>query len=275
MDDILTDTSPAAMALAIEENLCELFKLWRNWSRAETHDGADLLWTMTDIPLSKFNITAHARLTPASADGAIQTLIQRSQVKGVALSWVVCPTDTPPDLGARLEAHGFLCDEITPGMAMDLHWLEENPSRAGSASLNGFSIERVKDDAALQTFSRVKCASNDSAKEEVQYTSEWLKGIGTLSDDGLRLYLGYLHGEPVATSMLLLGAGAAGIYCVATLQQARRRGIGAAMTVYPLQEARHLGYRVGCLQASEMGYSFYQKIGFQEYCQVGFYSRSD
>ena len=63
---------------------------------------------------------------------------------------------------------------------------------------------------------------------------------------------------------MLLALGVAGLYNVATLPEARGKGIGAYMSFAPLLEAREDGYRIGILQASDMGRSVYERLGFQD-----------
>ena len=64
-------------------------------------------------------------------------------------------------------------------------------------------------------------------------------------------------------SVVFLGAGVAGVQFVATLQEARGQGIGAAMTLAPLHEVQQMGYQIGILQSSDMGVKLYQQLGFQ------------
>jgi GNAT superfamily N-acetyltransferase len=58
---------------------------------------------------------------------------------------------------------------------------------------------------------------------------------------------------------------------VCTVERVRRRGIGAAVTLAALREARDLGSRTGVLGSSEMGYPVYRRLGFEEYCRIGLY----
>ena len=85
-------------------------------------------------------------------------------------------------------------------------------------------------------------------------------------------YLGRLAGEPVATWFMVLGAGVAGVHGVGTLPQARRQGIGAAMALAPLREARAMGFRVAVLRASTLGAGIYRRLGFRQCGEISIYA---
>lgn len=71
------------------------------------------------------------------------------------------------------------------------------------------------------------------------------------------------EGQMVATSVLYLHDGLAGIYGVATLPAHRGKGLAAHLTAEPLRMAWDMGYTTGLLQASEMGAPVYSRIGFK------------
>lgn len=80
-------------------------------------------------------------------------------------------------------------------------------------------------------------------------------------------------GEMVATSMLYLKDGLAGIYGVATRPEHRGKGLGAHLSAEPLRLAWSRGYRVGVLQASAMGAPVYRRIGYRTHGEMGLYVR--
>jgi ribosomal protein S18 acetylase RimI-like enzyme len=96
--------------------------------------------------------------------------------------------------------------------------------------------------------------------------------VGLGEESPWRSYLCRLEGKAVAASTLALAGGVAGIYSVATLPEARRQGLGAAVTLAALREARELGYRIGVLQSSEMGLGVYRRLGFERYGTYAVYA---
>jgi ribosomal protein S18 acetylase RimI-like enzyme len=79
---------------------------------------------------------------------------------------------------------------------------------------------------------------------------------------GVRAFLGYADGWPVATSVSVRTGSTLGIYSIATVPEARGRGHGTAATWHLMRDADP-GWQVAVLQASDMGRPIYERMGFQ------------
>lgn len=132
--------------------------------------------------------------------------------------------------------------------------------------MDGFEIRAANDEETMRTWAHIFTLGYGLPTDwEDPVFEAWIR-LGL--DSPMRNYVGYLDGTPVSTSCVFLGGGVAGIYNVATLPDARGKGIGAALTLRPLVEAREMGYRIGVLQASDMGFGVYQRLGFRHLCQI-------
>ena len=87
--------------------------------------------------------------------------------------------------------------------------------------------------------------------------------LGATGQGDLDFFLGRLDGRPAATATLVRTDDVAGIYAVTTVDDARRRGLGAAVTWAAVSRAREWGARAVVLQSSPMGYHIYEAIGFR------------
>lgn len=263
MNDFLQDLSTSSLITAIEENLFFAISTSRHWSRAEFHDDAEIKWSMTDIPFPLFNSIWKAQLPPERIDTTIRTLIAQAKSRKVPLLWWMGPSTQPNDLARHLERYGFTSDGQIPGMAVNLTTLNENLPIP-----TGLIIQRVEDHKILKQWNQVFAAGFGLPDFAADAFYDYMCAIDL---DTTPAYIGWLDNQPVATSLLVLAGGIAGIYNVATLPRVRRQGIGAIMTLTPLREARNRGCRVGILQASQMGVGVYRTLGFQEYCKISQY----
>jgi ribosomal protein S18 acetylase RimI-like enzyme len=73
-----------------------------------------------------------------------------------------------------------------------------------------------------------------------------------------------LDGEDVAVALAFDHDGDCGIYNVATVEPARRRGLGSALTLLQLHDARARGCQTASLQATPMAERLYAALGFQD-----------
>jgi GNAT superfamily N-acetyltransferase len=266
MTEIVKELSSARLLPALEANMVEFYVAWGRAPQAALWEEPDLIRVYTGLPFALLNGIFGARLAPGTVDTTIEATIAYLAPRRVPALWWTGPGTQPPDLGRHLQGHGFVHARDVPGMAVDLLALQEDHPRPP-----GLTIERVEDGEMLRTWARIAWVGT-GFPETHQDEFAGLEVRCRIAPGRPRYrYLGFQNGVPVATSALVLHAGVAGIYAVATLPEARRQGLGTAVTLAPLRDARELGYRVGTLQASEMGFPVYRQLGFREVCRLGNY----
>ena len=85
----------------------------------------------------------------------------------------------------------------------------------------------------------------------------------SLRSSGFVACTGWVSGSAVATSGLYVSGSVGGIFGVSTIQRARGRGYGAAMTWAAIREGLSRGCDLFSLQASNMGFPLYHRMGFR------------
>ncbi|HVL25822.1 MAG TPA: GNAT family N-acetyltransferase [Thermomicrobiales bacterium] len=257
--------SRQTMTHAIEENGAEFLLAMGRAAGAEERRTPAIHWVIGGSPIDYHNAVVHADLAAGNIDATILATIERFQAHGVPGTWHVGPAMRPADLGVQLVSHGFIYGGDDVGMAVPLDALNE----AWSVP-SGLRIERVADERALAAWTSVLARGFGEGAREAHWVRGVVRRIG-LDAAPWRHFVGYLDTEPVATATLFAGAGAVGVYFVSTLPDARREGIGAALTLAALRAGREMGERIGVLAASNLGFPVYKRLGFEEYCRIGLY----
>jgi GNAT superfamily N-acetyltransferase len=104
--------------------------------------------------------------------------------------------------------------------------------------------------------------------------SEYLRSLeafdlpaGLLADvdpDAFNVLVARVDGEAVATGLAFDLGGDCGIYNVSTVEHARRRGIGTALTARLVDDAAGRGCSTASLQSTEMAERVYAAVGFRD-----------
>ena len=143
----------------------------------------------------------------------------------------------------------------TPGMVA--FPIRDDPSAQPAAP--GLEIRRVTDAAGIDVHRRVVTAG---------FGDDPAVGLGNMCPDLLdrpecAVYVGYADGTPVVSGLGWRSGRTIGVYSIATVESARRRGYGAAMTARVVADGAAAGCDVAALQASEMGRPIYERQGFR------------
>lgn len=264
----------AQLDRAFEECACDLFRQFAATLGGELDESSQGGRHLSFPSHMMFKSAWRTRLTADTADAYIAETIDWFRSRNVDdFGWWTHAGTAPDDLGHRLVAHGFeqlsrksVLDPNVPSTAQGAPVMAADLSTIDESVLNkvpsGFRIERATSEADLQAFQHIISVGFSTAPQVGAAWSDATRHVGA-DRTPWRLYLGWLDGEPVATNVVTEGGGIVGVWNIATLAAHRGKGLGAAITVAPLLEARAKGYRYAGLFASALGAPVYERLGFQ------------
>ena len=210
---------------------------------------------LTDLPFDWFNQVLIERdgATPAGVLAGVDEARKRGN------PFVVRLREGADDaFVATLTRAGLVAkerDPTTPGMAA----FPIDPDAISARAPGELRIRRVTDDAGIDAHRLVATAGFGTRPEVAAGTA----CHDLLDRPGCVIYVGYADSEPVVSGLGWRTGRAIGVYSIATIASARRRGFGAAMTARIMSDGVAAGCDVAVLQASELGRPIYERLGFR------------
>lgn len=219
----------------------------------DVHD--DVVSYHSPVAFPLFNGIVGARFAPDRARERAREVLRPYLERGRPFLWWTTPSTTSPELEEALGEAGLQREDV-PGMYADLAGPVPAPAPPGEITVVGR--------AQLRAFCDVMVAGYEMPAE---LASEFHVGFAGF-DERLVNVIASVDGRPAACGTVWLTGQTAGIYDVATLPEARGRGLGHAVTAALMEIGRERGATHAILHATEMGRPVYERLGFTEVCTV-------
>jgi ribosomal protein S18 acetylase RimI-like enzyme len=266
MVDILKNASKSVLGEAIDRNLMEQNRFWGSSPYSDFHDRTHVIWFITGYPVSVLNAVSGARIPHAAVDAIIEDVLEYFIPHQIPVTWWVGPLTRPRNLGESLEEHGFKRALEMPGMVKNLSILEP----VGELP-HDFSIIQVSEESHLRKWADAQSKGFGGGQDEADIFFKFERSLGMNPHSRWIRFVGMVEGEPVAVSVLFLGAGVAALFNVAVVPEFRRKGFGTLITQEPLRRARSMGYHYGVLKATPLGTELYKSMKFEECSKIHMY----
>jgi GNAT superfamily N-acetyltransferase len=188
--------------------------------------------------------------------GALEELAAVYDEAGVR-AWTVWVPEADAAVAEALAAAGHLLDASPRDMGMELSELrppEHDPVLA------------LREEMDMTTLARINEIAYGWAPGEFDHVA-----AAVLPD--FRVYLAELEGETVATAAAWDHGTDCVIEWVATLPEARGRGVSTRLMAHALAEAPRRGLRTTSLQATQLGYPVYERLGYRSFGTVQMWER--
>lgn len=201
----------------------------------------------------------HSHLNSANANAVIQAEIAYFEKLGHNFEWKVYDYDRPPDLKARLLAHGFEAEEPEAVLVLDLEAVPATLLQPVTHDVRGLTRPDQLDDVAA-----VQRAVWPEA-DYLPWLQQRLADDLTLDPDHISIYVAYVEGKPASCAWITFHEGSqfAGLWGGSTLPEYRQQGLYTALVATRLQEAQRRGVRFLTIDASPMSRAVLEKYGFR------------
>jgi ribosomal protein S18 acetylase RimI-like enzyme len=251
---------------ALETNFWSMWRQFGRGHRCRLVEDEDV--TRFETPITRLPYNAVIRFI---AEDEIERRIARALApyarRRVPVMWVLHPTTTD-DLARRLAVHGLTAIETIPGM---FRQLDDLPTARPLS--DGVVITEVDQGTPRPYIDLVADRYRLTPKESTTLGSIWKAARFGAPDSPNRSWIATRHGTPLAKVTTHRDGDIAGIYGVATTPDARRMGLGRALTLHALTATRDVGAQAAVLHSSAMATSLYRALGFEQIAEFRLLSR--
>jgi GNAT superfamily N-acetyltransferase len=214
-----------------------------------------VLTLLTGLPMDWFNqiLIEGEHATPA----AVLDAVVQARAEGidfvVRLRHGIDDRFIPTLIQAGLEPAAL--QTATPGMVA----FPIDRDTIAKQAVPELDIQRVGDGAGIDAHRQTATAGFGADPSVAQGTV----CANVLGRPDCVVYVGYAGGDPVVSGLGWRTGRTIGVYSIATIASARRRGYAAAMTARVVADGALAGCDIAALQASEMGRPIYERLGFR------------
>jgi ribosomal protein S18 acetylase RimI-like enzyme len=219
----------------------------------------DHRWVVTGIRMGAYNAVSRTRFALEGIDARIDEVLDRFVQASTPMSWWIVDTSQPADLAARLEGRGLTLSGPLPVMGMGIVAWHAPAWPDGIDVTRADSLDLV--DEACHVVSEGYPVPWDAFSGVVERYGDLLA-----TGRELRCYVARMGRRAVASVVAMVDPDGAvvGLWNLATLPDARRRGAATAITIAALEDARADGCRRAVLASTPAAVSLYRRLGFRE-----------
>jgi GNAT superfamily N-acetyltransferase len=245
--------SSALLPDAVRTMEADTFTFWAEFARrpgGATGREGGATWYRSGVTYPNYNGVL-------GADCDVDAMLAHIRSWGLPARWLIS-TGSDVAIESTFRERGFVLGDEYPAMIADIAHLP-------ALSLDGITVETV--DRASQRAEWLDVLNDGfglSGDDAAQVTAAHAWAIQHERD---RVYLLLRRaGVAVATAMLHMPYGVAGVYGIAVRRACRRQGLGALATLVTVRAGAERGATVAMLQATKDGFPVYERLGFRTIC---------